>query len=235
VRRACLCAGAFALLAAPALGDTIGAAGYSSWQWQGVSWSPPPGASTAITSPTATAPSAQSNALTLGEGSGNDSTYSYWQWHGVSYSGPSASSSSGAASSPYSASVDPFVGNNGTASLSGYVYVDVNNNHTMNSGDWAIADATITLTEVGSSTPLASVLSSQNGAYSFLGLAAGAYTLAMVTPTNDPGQDSGQSRAILDPGGQLVSLTDTVEQNAYVGITLGDGDTGTNFNFAELT
>ena len=129
----------------------------------------------------------------------------------------------------------PFIGDNGTATLSGYVYVDVNDNHVMDSDDWAIANATITLTEVGSSTPLAFVHSNQNGSYSFTGLAKGTYTVAMTTPTNQAGQDNGLSRAILDPNQQLVTLTDTVGPNVYAGISLGDGDTGTNFNFAELT
>jgi hypothetical protein len=57
----------------------------------------------------------------------------------------------------------------------------------------------------------------------------------MTTPTNQAGQDNGLSRAILDPNQQLVTPTDTVGPNVYAGITLGDGDTGTNFNFAELS
>ena len=115
------------------------------------------------------------------------------------------------------------------------MYVDANKNHTMDSSDWAIADAQITLTAPGSSTPLATVLTARNGAYSFDDLPPGTYTVAMVTPTNHPGQDSGEARMVLDPSEQVVLLRDAVEQNAYAGIALGDGDTGTNFNFAELT
>ncbi len=154
------------------------------------------GASAAATSAASPDPSAQSNASTLSGDPASSSTYSYWQWHGVSYSGPAASIGSVAASSPYSSSASPFVGNAGTASLSGYVYVDANSNQMMDSGDWAIADATITLTKASSSTPLAAILSSQNGSYTFAGLAAGTYTVAMATPTNHPGQDSGQYRTV---------------------------------------
>ncbi len=236
VRRAWLCAGMFAWLGASAFGDTLSAGDYASWQWHGVSWSPPAGAAmpAAISTP-ASDPGLQLSASALNGESGGGQNYSSWQWHGVSYSGSTASSSYSAASAPYATSVDAFVGQSGTASLSGYVYVDVNNSHAMDSSDWAIADARITLTAAGSSAPLASVLSSQDGSYSFAGLAAGTYTLAMATPTNHPGQDSGQSRAVLDANGQSVLLTDTVEQNAYTGVTLEDGDVGTNFNFAELT
>ena len=78
------------------------------------------------------------------------------------------------------------------------MYVDANNNQVMDSGDWAIADATISLTKAGGSTPLASILSGQNGSYTFAGLAAGTYTVAMMTPTNHPGQDSGQSRTVIE-------------------------------------
>jgi hypothetical protein len=232
------------------LGDTIGAAGYSSWQWHGVSWSPPSGG-VPMTVPMASAsavpmavmstatsdPSPVFGVSTVGGGSVGSFSYSSWQWHGISRSGSSASTATSysAVSPVFSNSGDPFVSDNGTASLSGYAYVDTNSNQKMDSSDWAIADATITLTEDGSSTPFASVLSGHDGSYSFAGLAAGKYTLTMVTPTNHPGQDSGQSRAILDASGQLVNLTDTVGQNAYVGIALGDGYTGTNFNFAELT
>jgi hypothetical protein len=176
-----------------------------------------------------------SAASTVGEAAVSSLAYSSWQWHGISRSGSSASISYNSVSSAASISADPFVGENGTASLSGYVYFDVNGNQKMDSGDWAIADATITLTDANSSTPVASLHSSQDGSYSFAGLAAGKYTLTMATPTNHPGQDSGQSRAILDASGQLVSLADTVGQNAYAGIALGDGYTGTNYNFAELT
>jgi hypothetical protein len=236
VRRAWLCAGAFLLLAAPSFGDTIGVAGYSSWQWHGVSWTPPSGATTAVTSAVPSAVSAQSNVSTFSGGSDSSSTYSYWQWNGVSYSGPTTSIGSAGASSSLPASASPFVGNTGTASLSGYVYVDANSNQMMDSGDWAIADATITLTKASSSTPFATVLSNQDGSYSFDGLASGAYSVAMTTATNHPGQDSGQYRAVVN-GSTVVSVgTDgTVEQNAYAGVTLADGDTGTNFNFAELT
>jgi hypothetical protein len=250
VRRAWVCAGAILLLAAPAFGDTIGAAGYSSWQWHGVSWSPSSGgwaaestaasntASPAIMSAAVSEFNAASSASTAGGDVGGSYGYSSWQWHGISRSGSSASAGYSAAStssSAYSNTANPYVGDGGTASLSGYVYVDTNSNQTMDTADWAIANATITLTDVGSSTPFASVLSSQNGSYSFTGLAAGTYTLAMTTATNHPGQDSGSAHAILDSSGQLVSLTDTVEQNAYANIAMGDGDTGTNFNFAELT
>ena len=58
--------------------------------------------------------------------------------------------------------------------MSGYVYVDANSNQTKDSGDWAIADATITLTKASSSTPFATVLSNHDGSYSFDGLASGA-------------------------------------------------------------
>jgi hypothetical protein len=233
-----LCAAVCALFAASACGDTIGTGNYASWQWHGVSWTPLAGATTSAASSTPSSESSLSLATSALSGeSTTGQTYSYWQWHGVSYSSSSASSGTlvAATASSYTISADPFVGDSGTASLSGYIYVDANDNHVMDTSDWAIAGAQVTLTAAGSSTAVAAVLSAQNGSYSFSGLAAGTYTLTMSTSTNHPGQDSGASRAVLDADEQAVSLTDTVEQNAYAGITLGDGDIGTNFNFAELT
>lgn len=136
---------------------------------------------------------------------------------------------------PYSTSLTPFAGNGGTGSLSGFVYVDENDNHAVDSADWAIASAKVSITEVGSSTPAGYAISNQDGSYSFGDLAAGTYAIALLTPCTKPGQDSGEWRTIMNGATVIgVGTAGTVEQNAYNDVTLGSGDTGTNFNLAEL-
>ena len=82
-----------------------------------------------------------------------------------------------------------------------------------------------------------SVYSQTDGSYAFNGLSAAAYSVSMVTPVSDPGQDAAEYRAIVDRHDNLVSTAaaGTVLQNAYNDVHLGDGCSGINFNFAELT
>ena len=171
--------------------------------------------------------------------------YESWQWHGITCSTSSSSPASSAASSnveqavaaasvPYLTST-PFAGNGGTGSLSGFVYVDENDNHVMDSADWAIASAKLSITESGSSTPAGYAISSQDGSYSFDGLATGTYSISLLTPSSKPGQDSGEWRTVTNDAAVVsVGTAGTIAQSAYNDITLGSGDAGTNFNFAEL-
>jgi hypothetical protein len=123
-----------------------------------------------------------------------------------------------------------------SASLSGYVYVDTNGNNVMDSADLGIPGATVSITRIGDSNPLATITSGADGSYYFGGLPAGTYSLAMVTPSTVAGQDAGTFRSILaNNGNTLVSQqsSGTVTPNAVGGIALANGQMGTNFNFAE--
>lgn len=162
--------------------------------------------------------------------------YDFWQWHGaVRTSQPSTTASN---TVPFVTSLGSsvVVSSGGTASLSGFVYVDANGDHTRNGTDRGIAGAQVSITPVDGSSPLASVLSGSDGSYNFAGLMAGSYLLSMVTPTTVASPDNGTSGLILGNNGtSLVSLqkSGTVTPNAYSGIPLQDGQAGTNFNFAQ--
>ncbi len=170
-------------------------------------------------------------------------SYNAWQWNGFSRSSPPAASNAATsttqesvlASLTYSAlaNTDDW---DGTASLSGFVYVDTDpNDGAMNTADWAIADAKIVLTFEGSTDPLAVYYTGQDGFYHFDNLSAGLYSIAMLTPCSMPGQD--QRGTLRDKNGTIdVARTNqvVVQQDLFSNIDLLDSYTGTNYNFAEL-
>ncbi|MBM4069789.1 MAG: choice-of-anchor E domain-containing protein [Planctomycetes bacterium] len=110
------------------------------------------------------------------------------------------------------------------ASLSGYVYLDINNSGVKDAGDPAIANVTITLT---GTTSLGSVqmttTTNQSGFYQFTNLRPGTYT---ITETQPAGYAEGPNN-IGTPGGQTAT-------NQFFGIALGMGIQGTDNNFGEL-
>jgi len=215
--------GAILLLATPAFCDTIRVNTYDSWRWNGFSWSPPP------VEATLRASSARSSS-----GLGYNNT---WRSAGSSSSTQSISTATSLSSLTYSALTD--AGVSPTASqnkgLAGFVYVDVNNNGAMDSTDLAIADATVALTMNGAGDPLMIVYSKKDGSYSFSSLAAGVYSIAMLTPCVAPGTDTkGQIR---DKDGVVDAARTSqvqVAQDLFSNIDLPAGYTGSNYNFAEL-
>ena len=156
-----------------------------------------------------------------------DPTTSYysWCWNGFS-----------SGSQPAVLAPSPSTSGSGTASLSGYVYLDVNTNHEKDSVDWGIPDAQIAITRLGDSAPIATVLTGVDGSYRYSGLSAGTYSLSMVTTPANPGLDDGKYRSILaDNGKTLVNIGSdgAISANAYTGVALADNQIGTNFNFAQ--
>ncbi len=233
VGRVGVCVAAVWLFATPAFSDAIG---YNSWQWHGVSYSSSSSSSSSAASTAATFASTYDSSTstassTSSESSGGSYGYSSWQWRGISSSVQQDVTS---ASQSYSTSVTPFVGNGGTASLSGYVYLDTSDSHVMDSADWAIANAKLSVTEADSSTLVGYAYTKQDGSYSFGDLAKGTYTISLLTPCSEPGLDNGLSQMITSVSGDVSAGTGTAVQNAYDDVTLNAGDTGTNFNFAEL-
>jgi hypothetical protein len=110
------------------------------------------------------------------------------------------------------------------ASLSGFVYVDLNNNGVKVPGDPGVPGTTITLTgtdDRGIAITL-TTLTAADGSYSFTGLRPGSYT---ITKTPPPGYLDGQET--------LGSLGGTKGNDQFL-VTLNSNDQGTDYNFGEL-
>ena len=112
-----------------------------------------------------------------------------------------------------------------TASLSGHVYVDANNDGVFQVSESGLGGSTVTLTGTDA---LGSPVSRQattlsDGTYSFPGLLSGIYTLTLTPPS---GYLDGK-RTIGTPGG-------TTAAEAFTGNQLGGGVLGVNNNFGEL-
>jgi hypothetical protein len=115
-----------------------------------------------------------------------------------------------------------------TATLSGWVYIDFNENGMRDAGEDGVADVTITLsgTDADGNAVTLTAVTDVNGSYSFTGLAAGTYRLSKS-------QASGQ---YVDFGASPGTVNGTSEgtaedQDTIVDITLGAGDNGINYNF----
>ncbi len=120
----------------------------------------------------------------------------------------------------------------GTASLSGFVYLDASpDTNKMTNADWAILGAEIALTR--DNDPPLIVYSKQDGSYSLSGLFPGTYTVTLLTPSPSPGTDT--LGEVFDENGQVVSTgTGTVGQNQFSSIQILDGYTAKDYNFTEL-
>jgi hypothetical protein len=117
-----------------------------------------------------------------------------------------------------------------SSSLAGYVYADNNANGVMDAGDSGLAGWTVILTGTDSlgNTVSLTTTTLADGSYSFSGLAAGTYQVAVQGSKFNP------APAATDVG-TVGGLTDgTVGSNGSIGsITLKAGDKGINYDFAE--
>jgi hypothetical protein len=164
-------------------------------------------------------------------------SYDAWQWNGFSRSswvamvsvGDSPAveySTAGAGQTAYLS-----LGGNDGSSLSGVVYFDEvqGATHTY----WYILDAALSISRVGSSTPLSTVYTGYDGSYTFSGLAAGDYTVTLLTPSSKPEQPVVGTLADGN-GNNVVTGTGTVSgQDSITAIHLVDGYTGSNYNFPQ--
>lgn len=110
------------------------------------------------------------------------------------------------------------------ASLSGYVYLDLNTSGVKDAGDPPIPNVTVTL--VGTSnqgTVQITTTTNDSGFYQFTNLRPGTYS---ITETQPGGYSEGPNN-IGNLGGQATT-------NQFSGITLGMGIQGTDYNFGEL-
>jgi cyclophilin family peptidyl-prolyl cis-trans isomerase len=123
----------------------------------------------------------------------------------------------------------------GTGKLSGCIYYDSNHDGVLDSGDVPIAGAKITITQNGYSIPAATVYTAADGSYNVGNLANGTFSVTLDTTGNGSGYDTSKGQMILDSNGTIISIgtSGTAQQDAYSNISLGTGQSGTNFNIAQ--
>lgn len=110
------------------------------------------------------------------------------------------------------------------SSLSGFVYVDRNNNGVKDPGEPGIADATVLLTGVDDTGPVrTTATTAADGAYRFAGIRAGTYALTESQPLG-----------YLDGADTSGSLGGLLGSDQVRSIPVGWGVTGFNYNFGEL-
>ena len=111
------------------------------------------------------------------------------------------------------------------ASLSGFVYEDVNNDGVKQAGEAGVGGVTVALSgtdDLGAAVS-ASTVTAGSGAYTFTGLRPGTYTLIETQPAAYvDGKDTAGT-----PGGS------TAVKNAISGVALGSGVAGANNDFGE--
>jgi hypothetical protein len=133
---------------------------------------------------------------------------------------------------------------NNTGLISGYVYYDANANGKPDLTDWALYQAEVALTNVATGATT-DVFTNVDGSYAFAGLAAGTYTIAMLTPCSSPGTTnlgglynaSGICLAFdgLDQFGRPVAAAGIASVNEVSDITLaGAGYKAEWYDFGEL-
>ena len=124
--------------------------------------------------------------------------------------------------------VDVDFGYRGNGSLAGDVYVDTNNNGTIDATEPPIANVLVTLTGLDSSgnTLTESTTTNALGAYSFTGLIPGTYSLAETQPIAFA--DGLDTRGTING-----SANGTTTNDLFSNLVLGAGQSGINYNFGE--
>jgi uncharacterized protein (DUF2141 family) len=110
------------------------------------------------------------------------------------------------------------------ARLSGFVYLDFNNDGIFQSNENGIAGVTVTLTgtdDIGDTISTVQV-TARNGSYQFIGLRPGTYTITETQP-----------RAYLDGKDTVGSLGGIVNNDQFSAIVVPSAATGVSYNFGE--
>jgi hypothetical protein len=115
-----------------------------------------------------------------------------------------------------------------TASLSGYSYLDLDNDGVKDNGESAVVGALITLSN-GSTTR-----TDMNGFYIFSGLTAGTYTITQTQPGNyyDGKETVGKVNNTTTNGTGTVN--NTIVSNTISGVSVSAGNYYFDYNFGEL-
>ncbi|MGV3607065.1 MAG: Ig-like domain-containing protein [Planctomycetaceae bacterium] len=111
------------------------------------------------------------------------------------------------------------------STLSGYSYIDSNNNGVKDSGELPLAGITITLTgtDANNATISKTAVTAADGSYSFANLAPGAYSLGKVQPV------------FMVDGKETVGSQGGTTANNKIQINLSQETTGTGNNFGEAS
>ncbi|HEX4147174.1 MAG TPA: SdrD B-like domain-containing protein [Pirellulales bacterium] len=119
-----------------------------------------------------------------------------------------------------------------TSSLSGYAYVDANQNHAKDPGEPGIPSVVVVLTGTTSaSTPVnLSTTTDSTGLYSFANLATGNYTITETQPTNFIEGVNDDQVGSQNSG----TVAQTATTNAIQNITLAAGVNGAGNNFGNV-
>lgn len=116
------------------------------------------------------------------------------------------------------------------ASLSGYVYKDLNNDGVKQPGENGIAGVSVTLSgtnDLGAIAPIV-VITDAGGMYIFPNLRPGTYTITQQSHSSAP------LNAYVNGKDQLGNQGGSINASgAFVGVTLASGAVGSNYNFGE--
>src|SRR5262249_46344656 len=110
-----------------------------------------------------------------------------------------------------------------SASLSGRVFADLNNNDTQDEDEVGVQGILVTLHGVddqGGPLPSKSCTTASDGSYQFTSLAAGTYSISII-----------RSLGLVDGTGIAGNLGGSVSADTITGIALPAGGSGTGFNF----
>jgi hypothetical protein len=120
----------------------------------------------------------------------------------------------------------------GLNTLSGVIYVDVNGNGIADTADWAILGVEVQLTHNGTSDPAIVAYTKSDGYYTFSGLTAGSYSVAVLTPSPKTPW-SATVGTLYDSAGNQVVSADAGEAGtaAITAISFSDGYQGIGYNF----
>ena len=113
----------------------------------------------------------------------------------------------------------------GTAKLSGFAYVDGNNNGVKDAGEVGIPGVTVTLngTPTGGAAVTLTAMTADDGSYSFTGLTGGTYSITQTQPAT-----------MFDGTDTVGTQGGTLANDKISAITLDAGEVGTGNNFGEL-
>jgi protocatechuate 3,4-dioxygenase beta subunit len=111
------------------------------------------------------------------------------------------------------------------ASVSGYVYVDANNNGVFDTGETPIAGVTVTLLDSSGNSTGKTAVTNSSGYYEFTGLTPGTYGVSETQP-------SGYLEGLCTAG----TLGGTAHNPGELinGVTLASGQSGLDYDFGEL-
>ena len=110
-----------------------------------------------------------------------------------------------------------------TGSIGDYVWLDLNKNGLVNTGEPGVAGVTVDLLNAAGTTVLATTTTNNSGGYNFTGLNAGVYEVKFIAPAGDSFTTQGASQTATDS-------SPNVSTGITAPITLGAGQVDNNVN-----